>query len=561
MNFTEPWHEEEWMKCARSFEYFAANYIEIRSLKHGAVKFKLYEFQQRVLREFETHRFNILRKFRQGGLTTLATLWSLWMCMFRTNKQILVISKTDMEAIKAGKIVKRALDVIREDYPFLYPRMGTESKHVTTFLDTKSEVEFGSSARARGQALHYVIIDEAAFIQNMEDAWAGMYPTVATGGNVIVISTVNGVGNWYERMYRDAEAARNDFNVVNIQYQEHPDYRDEKWQRSMKANLGPRKWAQEFEGSFLDSGDSYLKADVLSWADQETRDKRVLKRLFSEWDSDQRLFELHPSDDPDLHTWEKGALWIWQEPLDGHEYVVGVDAAEGVGDDGDNSAFQIFDMTTMDQVAEFCSNTCPPNVFAMILNQIGLYYNTALVAVENAGPGLAIIDKLQHSLYYENLYYQRTRTTEKAGIVSNRTTRPVLLETMQDYMQNHVVRICSTRLVRELETFIFDRSKKRAEAKKGEHDDLVMAFAIALYARDKHMREVPMGLEVPPNLADAQGSFRYEQIRKEIEESSPDDIFRKELTEKEPWEQDEVLPGIVLPIDRPNDSLLKEFGF
>ena len=80
MNITQEWQKDEWIKCARDFKYFAANYVEIRSLKEGDVKFKLYGFQERVLSEFERYQFNIVRKFRQGGLTTLAVLWSLWQC-------------------------------------------------------------------------------------------------------------------------------------------------------------------------------------------------------------------------------------------------------------------------------------------------------------------------------------------------------------------------------------------------------------------------------------------------------------------------------------------------
>ena len=564
MNFTEPWHEEEWLRCATDFDHFASNYIEIRSLKHGAIKFKMYPYQKRVLKEFSSKRFNIVRKFRQGGLTTLATLWALWICMFRQNQQILVISKTDLEAIKAGKTVARALQNIRENEPWLAPLMAADSKHVLTFFDTKSELEFGSTARARGQALNYVILDEAAFIEGMEETWADMYPTIATGGNVLIISTVNGIGNWYHKMFVDAETGKNGFNIIDLHYKEHPDYREPGWADEMRANLGDRLFAQEILGSFLGSGETYLSPAVLAKADQETKNKGVLKRLFSEWDSDKRLFNLHEqSDDPLLHNWDRGALWIWQEPQDGHEYIMGVDVAEGVGEDGDNSAFHIFDVTSLEQVAEFCSNTVPPNVFAMIIARTGIYYNNALVAVENAGPGLAILDKLQHNLYYENLYYQRTRTQERAGVTMSQTSRTCILEAMQNYMENDFVRLCSPRLIRELETFVYDKARKKPSAIRGHHDDLVMAFAITLYVRDRHLRDIPMGVGVglPDNVADSSSSRKYEEVRKEIEDSAPEDLLFKAADDKDAWELDDVLPGVIMPYERPNNSLLKEFGW
>ena len=412
MQITTQEQHEEFVRCAKSFEYFAEKYIEIRTLKHGPVKFKLYDFQKKALAEFERHQFNILRKFRQGGLTTLATLWGMWMCMFRTKKQILVVSKTDLEAIKAGRIVRNAIETMEREHPWLTPEMSAVSKHTLTFAETGSEIEFGSTKRARGQSLNYVIIDEAAFIKDMEEAWAAMYPTVSTGGNVIVISTVNGMGNWYEMMFTDAQAGRNDFNVIDLDYREHPEYRDPEWVRKTRANLGERLFAQEIEGSFLGSGETYLPPEILSKLDQQARKAHCINKLFPEWDSDKRLFELHGNQGSE-ENWAKGALWAWKQPEEGREYIMGIDVAEGVGEDGDNSAFHVIDASTLEQVAEFSSNTIPPHVFAMVVAQVGNYYNTATVAVENAGPGLTILDKLVHNIYYENIYYHRVKTQEK----------------------------------------------------------------------------------------------------------------------------------------------------
>jgi len=101
------------------------------------------------------------------------------------------------------------------------------------------------------------VVDEAAFIDNMEEIWADMYPTVATGGNVIVVSTVNGIGNWYHKMWVDAKAERNGFNVIDLHYTEHPQYRKPGWADEARANLGPRLFAQEILGSFLGSGETF----------------------------------------------------------------------------------------------------------------------------------------------------------------------------------------------------------------------------------------------------------------------------------------------------------------
>jgi len=562
--FTE-WQEAEFIKCASSFSYFSANYLRILHPKEGLVNFKLYGYQERVVQAFNEHRFNIMRKFRQGGLTTLSVTWALWRCMFKMDQVILIMSRTDREAVEAGEIVARAIRSLKSEHPWLTPRLLDSSKHEKTFADTNSRIMCYGPEGARGKAVTYLIIDEAAFVTNMEEYWIDMYPIVSTGGNVIVISTVNGIGNWYEETYHEAERGENEFHIIELDYLEHPDYCDPEWARATRRQIGEKGWRQEVLREFIGSGDNYIKTEVLQELDDHTRNRPPIKKLFEEWDTDKVSQGLAESKSifkgSELDLWTKGALWIWKEPKEGSQYIIGVDVAEGVGDDGDNSAFQIIDSSTCEQVGEFSSNLVPPQIYAMIIARIGMYYNEALVAVENVGPGLAVIDKLIHTLYYGNLYYHRVKTQEKPGIVMNKSIRPVVLESMQNYIENRLCKINSTRLVRELKTFVFDRNKKRAEARKGHHDDLIMALSIAFHVRDHHVRDVPLGAILPDNITESHKNSMLEKIRKEIEDAAPEDFFAKKDDEKHPWEYEDLLPGAIFKFERPQEGLLKEFDW
>jgi hypothetical protein len=94
---------EELGKCAESFKYFAETYIKITHPKRGLVPFRLYPYQERCIKDYDTYKHNIIRKFRQGGLTTLTVLWAMWRCMFKLDQKIMVLSKSDREATGAGK--------------------------------------------------------------------------------------------------------------------------------------------------------------------------------------------------------------------------------------------------------------------------------------------------------------------------------------------------------------------------------------------------------------------------------------------------------------------------
>ena len=50
---------------------------------------------------------------------------------------------------------------------------------------------------ARSEAVSLLIIDEAAFIDNIAETWASAQQTLATGGGAIVLSTPYGTGNWF----------------------------------------------------------------------------------------------------------------------------------------------------------------------------------------------------------------------------------------------------------------------------------------------------------------------------------------------------------------------------
>ena len=131
---------------------------------------------------------------------------------------------------------------------------------------------------------------------------------------------------------------------------------------------------------------------------------------------------------------------------------------------------------------------------------------------------------------------------------------------MQNYLQNDMAHVHGIRLVRELKTFNYNRSTKRAEAQRGKHDDLVMSYAIAMHVRDRVMRDVPMGLEVPDNIADSHTSRLFDEVQQEIEKMRPEDMIAKGEDEKEAWEKD-ILPGVIMPVERPYHDLLKEFGW
>lgn len=552
--------QKELIKCGLSFPYFCHKYVKIAHPKRGLLPFVLYNYQRRCVQEYEKHRFNILSKFRQGGLTTVTVLWCMWRCMFKLDETIMVLSKSDREAIAAGEIVKRGLIELPN---WMRPEMDKNNDHQKLFTETGCKLFFYTPEAARGRSITYLVLDEAAFIPSMDKHWKAMFPTISTGGHCITISTVNGVGNWYYDIFQGAKKLENDFHVIELDYWEHPEYNDPDWVKATRAQLGEKGWQQEVMRDFLGAGDSYIPADIINDLDMVTREIDPLRMLFPKLNN---LDEAREQRVQDMNMWKRGALHIWREPVDGRDYIIGTDCAAGLGEDNDNSCVQVIDAVTCEQVAEFYSNLCPPYNFAQIVAMLGRTYNNALIVVEdNGGYGTSVIEKLQHEHFYDNLYEcaQGSNKNPKPGIKTTLSNRPKFLEMLQTRLINRSMAVRSRRLVKELKGFIWNIQTKRAEATKGFHDDAILALCLALYARETKLRHGPVGAGMAEQ--EYTETFKaqiYEDIKRELSKDAPEDWMDPDDTDLfGNVNRDDVALGVMFGQKRMHDALLKEFGW
>lgn len=244
-------NNEELNRCANDFVYFCENYVQIKHPVHGTIPFKLQEFQKRYVNFISTpeNLYVICKKFRQGGFSTIALAWSLWTCLFKFDQRVLHISKTDREAINCGYVFK---DMMSRLPKWMLPTLGQSNHHEKSFDDTGSKILFYTPEAARGKAATHLILDEPAFISNMDAHWKAMYPVICAGGRCIATSSVNGTGNWFHQTYRGAEKGENSFKIFECKYSEHSDYGNEEWVEKVNEQLGPKSFKQEVLCEFGD---------------------------------------------------------------------------------------------------------------------------------------------------------------------------------------------------------------------------------------------------------------------------------------------------------------------
>jgi len=176
-------------RCSKDPAYFAKNYIYIKHKDKGSVKFKLWDFQEETLKAFQNNRMNIILKSRQLGITELMGMYVLWFTLFQKDKNVVIVSKNRRQA---SQIIKRI--------KYAYKKLPSWLKIVKMVSDNVHTIEFDNDSiifadattenAGRGEACSLFIVDEAAFIPELEEMWASVFPTINNGGSCIVGSCV-----------------------------------------------------------------------------------------------------------------------------------------------------------------------------------------------------------------------------------------------------------------------------------------------------------------------------------------------------------------------------------
>ncbi len=245
-------------------------------------------------------------KARQLGLSTAVAGYVCWLILFHRSKNVLVVATKLQSATNLVKKIKQ----IHKHLPEWLKIADISINNRTSFeLSNASQVKASSTSgdAGRSEALSLLVVDEAAHVEGLDELWAGLYPTLSTGGAAITLSTPNGVGNWFHKTYMEAVEEKNDFNYINLPWSIHPD-RDMAWFEKETRNMSRREIAQELECSFNASGETVVSGDEL-----------------------EAIFE--NCCDPKHRAGFDRNYWIWEEPSRREEYLCVGDVARGDGKD------------------------------------------------------------------------------------------------------------------------------------------------------------------------------------------------------------------------------------
>ena len=449
----------EFIACKNDPVYFAKQHVKIVSLDEGLVGFKPYDFQEKLIRNFHEHRFNICKMPRQTGKSTTSVSYLLHYAVFNDNVNIGILAN---KAATARDLLGR-LQTAYENLP-KWMQQGIISWNKGSLeLENGSRILAASTSASavRGMSFNILFLDEFAFVPNhiADSFFASVYPTITSGQStkVIMVSTPHGMNHFY-RYWHDAERGKNQYIPTDVHWSEVPG-RDDVWREQTIANTSEQQFKIEFECEFLGSVDTLIapsKLRTMVYQEPSTR---------------------------------SAGLDVYVDPIKGHDYVMSVDVARGVNKD--YSAFVVVDITEFPHavVAKYRNNEIKPMLFPTIINDIGKSYNDAFVLCEVNDIGDQVASILNYDLEYKNLLMcsMRGRAGQvvgqgfsgkktQLGVKMSKTVKKVGALNLKTLIESDKLLSCDYEIMSELTTFI--QKNNSFEAEDGCNDDLAMCLVI-----------------------------------------------------------------------------------
>ena len=507
----------EYVRCLSDTPYALKTYLQTYdNTVSKYVPLELFPDQISLLKDYEDYEENIALKYRQAGVSTVTAAWISKRLVFAKKNQpekiLIIANKLDTSMEMANKIrafvdqwpswVGAGFAVEKNSQRHYKLTNGSEVKAVATSKDA-----------LRGFTPTILVFDEAAFIEADSDFWAACMASLSTGGKVIVVSTPNGYDPIYYEIYDQSLKGMNNFKISEMYWYRDPRYAKDLYLVPTDDIVHYLLNREEFDDSknlswgHIDPYERDYK-ELQSFFDQGYKpcstwyEKMVKKLKYDKRKINQELnCEFLGSgdnvfDNKDLEYIKTNlileapsklmgnSLWIWKEPTQGHKYVMGVDVSRG--DSEDFSSIQIIDFDDREQVFEYVGKI-PPDALAEIAYKWAVLYSAFIVVDITGGMGITTVRKLQE-LGYKNLYIDGVDTTsiwsynpkmaDKIPGINFNSKRVQIVAALEEAVR-HKFKLRSVRLYNEMNTFIYVNG--RPDHQKGQHDDLIMGIAMAIY--------------------------------------------------------------------------------
>lgn len=512
-------------KILNDFELYSRNFIEIQNNDGERVKLLLNDAQKDISKILKKEKFLVIPKSRQAGVTTSMLAYAIWKATTVPNQNIMVVSYLGASA-KAlfDKLKDMNRSLPRDKFKGVFPEIRRENRN-ELMLSNGSKITSttaGDKDIGRGETIDFVLLSELAFYNDIDRQLLSVIQSLAKGAHsrLIVESTANGMNSFHE-LVMNADKNKSRFKLYFINFF-HPLYLKQ-WANEMaeaedwyKTVHGKRMTQKDFDDDEKVLFKRGCPIKQLIWRRYKLLDME-LDEFHQEYPSN--LHESFVSSGHGLFSQTKilermehilppltreeveeelpvslfrhigRGLEIFYLPEEGKKYYGGVDSAAGVG--GDDSTITIIDDEGQ-QVLSFYSNKVSPHDFAEIINEIGLFFGYAYLAVERNSYGSVVLQQMREHWGYENLYKMKQFDQKGArrlnlGFLTTENSKKQAVSLFRQNFETGMVLIeCKTTL-EQMIIFVESASGKLGNRRGDKNkDDLVVSFFLACVAMSEN---------------------------------------------------------------------------
>lgn len=535
---------EEIQRALNDFEYFMSNYAQIVGKDRKLHPFKLNAFQRMLFRELlplikkDTRldrRLTVcVLKPRQVGCTVGIIAFINYICAFLDDFQNTSICHVLPVADTLSKLYNKKIDpIISGVHPSIYPdiyRENLSSSIVTKYDNIKGirrqnyyEIVSSGASSVRSDTINITIFDEVAFYRKPEvvaDAVLGSMPDYGFS-LVVYMSTFDTRSNTYFLdKIKTAASGADDWKLLFcpwfMVYPEQPqgiDYRDLELTEydnkviipaMVQYGVSETRWGDAIDWYHRKSRviSSMLREypttveEVIQFSDdktvfaKESLDKQEPNILAGE---KYRILTDNQTRKVEAQSTDSSPFTIYRKPVYGHRYRIAIDPITARSQDTDYFVMQVMDLTNHDQVAIFRDRGLADEDYADWAVSIGTIYNNAELCPEiNVANGFIVAVNARR---YYHWYYQdkKSRADRIPGLRTTVSSKELFIDKLTTLLDRESIKIHDEVTLDELRNMVKKHkgTSVRMEAKRGHHDDTVMALAI--YAGSLSMPEIEKG--------------------------------------------------------------------
>lgn len=539
----KPLTDQQFELSMTDFKEFCRNSI-VLDANGSPVTFVLNEAQELVaetvlktlepmMKKLPTPSIKILlHKSRQMGITTVLLKLEQYFMTKTKNLNALHIMPTEEECDELKD--RKLIPLLQGTHPDLMAKMISSANYVDfesfcgVHLNNRLRyMPSGTRGSGHGRTIHLLVEDEYAKYNDVFTLEAGILPAMKGNTARIVLFTAKGMNHAYDL---SKEAQREDNSWVYLflpwylmsEYELDPndpmahkrfhtddpefdqakltDYDFFIFSELKKAGVPANKWMRKaawYDFVFREDAKrdwTYMFENYPTIAEESFRasGSPIFDAIkVNEWRSRpyKRLDIFTRADGENIFRYsEDGIIKELEPPIPGHNYIIGVDPADGEVK-GDDSALVVWDVLP-DKIKAVCcyNNVISQNDFAELVAIIGNRYNEAMIVPER-NMGQLMIKWLVEVCQYTNIYSETGNVSSYSslGVRTTVGTKNEMIARFKYLIANGYYEDFDPDFCSQANYFTYLKNNNgtfKAAASPGHHDDTVMCRCVATMALD-----------------------------------------------------------------------------